>query len=167
MRSLPSAWLFFLNLDVISLSGIRRLRWYCPGEVVEAVGICQRRVIDAHVWLYGCGVWSRLVQCLGFAEADGQIEGLRRLQEFVEHQQKFRTDDVISVRNLDQEPITCLHLPYKPLESTLSDEKLFIEIAFAEYFSRLLSNIQSEQSYDHTSHAESQKRDLNCCQQWR
>ena len=67
-----------------------------------------------------------------------------------------------------QEPITwSLHLPYKPSESTLSDEKLFIEIAFAEYFSRLLSNIQSEQSYDHTSHAESQKRDLNCCQQWR
>ena len=67
-----------------------------------------------------------------------------------------------------QQPITwSLHLPYKPLESTLSDEKLFIEIAFAEYFSRLLSNIQSEQSYDHTSHAESQKRDLNCCQQWR
>ena len=60
-----------------------------------------------------------------------------------------------------QEPITwSLHLPYKPLESTLSDEKLFIEIAFAEYFSRLLSNIQSEQSYDHTSHAESQKRDF-------
>ena len=59
-----------------------------------------------------------------------------------------------------QEPITWrLHLPYKPLESTLSDEKLFIEIAFAEYFSRLLSNIQSEQSYDHTSHADSQKRD--------
>ena len=69
---------------------------------------------------------------------------------------------------LIQEPITwSLHLPYKPLESTLSDEKLFIEIAFAEYFSRLLSNIQSEQSYDHTSHAESEKRDLNCCQQWR
>ena len=66
---------------------------------------------------------------------------------------------------LAQEPITWgLHLPYKPLESTLSDEKLFIEIAFAEYFSRLLSNIQSEQSYDHTSHAESQKRDLTCCQ---
>jgi len=65
-----------------------------------------------------------------------------------------------------QEPITwSLHLPYKPLESTLSDEKLFIEIAFAEYFSLLLSNIQSEQSYDHTSHTESQKRDLNCCQQ--
>ena len=69
---------------------------------------------------------------------------------------------------LIQEPITwSLHLPYKPLESTLSDEKLFIEIAFAEYFSRLLSNIQSEQSHDHTSYAESEKRDLNCCQQWR
>ena len=67
-----------------------------------------------------------------------------------------------------QEPITwSLHLPYKSLESTLSDEKLFLEIAFAEYFSRFLSNIQSEQSYDHTSHAESQKRDLNCCQKWR
>ena len=67
-----------------------------------------------------------------------------------------------------QEPITwSLHFPYKPFESTLSDEKLFIEIAFAEYFSRLLSNIQSEQSYDHTSHAASQKRDMNCCQQWR
>ena len=66
-----------------------------------------------------------------------------------------------------QEPITwSLHLPYKPLEWTLSEEKLFIKIAFAEYFSRLLSNIQSEQSYDHTSHDESQKRDLNCCQQW-
>ena len=49
----------------------------------------------------------------------------------------------------NQEPITwSLHLPYKPLESTLSNEELFIEIAFAEYFSRLLSNIQSEQSYD-------------------
>ena len=60
----------------------------------------------------------------------------------------------------NQEPITwSLHPPYKPLESTLSDQKLFIEIAFAEYFSRLLSNIQSEQSYDHTSHAESQKCD--------
>ena len=46
-------------------------------------------------------------------------------------------------------------------------QKIFIEIAFAEYFSRLLSNVQSEQSYDHTSHAESQKRDLNCCQKWR
>ena len=57
-----------------------------------------------------------------------------------------------------------LHLPYKPLESTISDEKLFIEIAFAEYFSRPLNNIQSEQSYDHTSHAESQKRDLKSLQ---
>ena len=28
------------------------------------------------------------------------------------------------------------HLPYKPLESTLSDEKLFIEIVFAENLSR-------------------------------
>ena len=67
-----------------------------------------------------------------------------------------------------QEPITwSLHLPYKPLESALSDEQLFIEIAIAEHFSRLLINIQSEQSYAHTPHAESQKRDLNCCQQWR
>ena len=32
------------------------------------------------------------------------------------------------------------------MESTLSHENLFIERAFAEYFSRLLSNIQSEQS---------------------
>ena len=65
-----------------------------------------------------------------------------------------------------QEPITwSLHLPYKPLESALSDEQLFIEIAIAEHFSRLLINIQSEQSYAHTPHAESQKRDLNCCQQ--
>ena len=55
----------------------------------------------------------------------------------------------------------------KPLESTIYDEKLFLEIAFAEYFSRLLSNIQLEQSYDHTSHAESQKRGLNRWQQWR
>ena len=31
-----------------------------------------------------------------------------------------------------------LHLPYNPLESTLSDEKLFLEIAFAEYFSRYI-----------------------------
>ena len=29
-----------------------------------------------------------------------------------------------------------LHLPYKPLESTLPDEKLFIEIVFAENSSR-------------------------------
>ena len=35
-----------------------------------------------------------------------------------------------------QEPITrSLHLPYKPLESTLSDEKLFIEIVFAQNLS--------------------------------
>ena len=62
---------------------------------------------------------------------------------------------------LNQGPILwSLRLPYKPLESTLSGEKLFIEIALAKYFSRLLSNIQSEQSHDHTSHAESQKRNL-------
>ena len=31
-----------------------------------------------------------------------------------------------------QEPITrSLHLPYKPFESTLSDEKLFIEIIYS------------------------------------
>ena len=35
-----------------------------------------------------------------------------------------------------QEPITrSLHLPYKPLESTLSDEKLFIEIVLAQNLS--------------------------------
>ena len=40
--------------------------------------------------------------------------------------------------NLPQEPITrSLHLPYKHLESTLSHEKLFIEIAFAENLSHL------------------------------
>ena len=39
-------------------------------------------------------------------------------------------------------------------------EKLFIEIALVEYFSCLLSNIQSEQSYDHTSHVESQTRNV-------
>ena len=50
---------------------------------------------------------------------------------------------------------------------TLSGEKLSIEIALAEYFSRLLSNIQSEQSYDHKSLFESPRRDLNCYQQWR
>ena len=69
-----------------------------------------------------------------------------------------------------QEPITwSLHLPFKPLESTLSGKKiiLIIEIPLAEYFLHLLSNIQSEQSYDHTSHVESQKGDLNCFQQWR
>ena len=39
--------------------------------------------------------------------------------------------------NQSQEPITrSFHLPYKPLESTLSDEKLFIEIGFAENLSR-------------------------------
>ena len=36
-----------------------------------------------------------------------------------------------------QESITrSLHLPYKPLESTLSDEELFIEIVFAENLPR-------------------------------
>ena len=36
-----------------------------------------------------------------------------------------------------QELITrSIHLPYKPLESTLCDEKLFIEIVFAETLSR-------------------------------
>ena len=48
---------------------------------------------------------------------------------------------VYAIILVGQEPITwSLHLPYKPLESTLSDEKLFIETAFAEYFSRLLSS---------------------------
>ena len=41
------------------------------------------------------------------------------------------------VSNQLQEPITrSLHLPFKHLESTLSDEKLFIEIVFAENLSR-------------------------------
>ena len=36
-----------------------------------------------------------------------------------------------------QEPITrTLHLPYKPSESTLSDEKLFIETVFGQNLSR-------------------------------
>ena len=62
---------------------------------------------------------------------------------------------------LNQEPITrSFYLPYKTLELTLSRINLFMEIAFEEYFSRLLSNIQSEQSYDHTSDIESQTRDL-------
>ena len=35
----------------------------------------------------------------------------------------------------NQEPITrSLHLPYKPSESTLSDEKLFIETVFWQNF---------------------------------
>ena len=52
----------------------------------------------------------------------------------------------------------------KPLDtrSQTFPMKLFIEIAFVGYFSRLLSNIQSEQSYDYTSHVESQTGDLNC-----
>ena len=45
--------------------------------------------------------------------------------------------------------------------------KNYFQKQLSRNFSRLLSNIQSEQSYDHTSHAKSQKRDLNCCQQWR
>ena len=37
----------------------------------------------------------------------------------------------------EQEPITrSLHLPYKPSESTLSDEKLFIETVFGQNLSR-------------------------------
>ena len=36
-----------------------------------------------------------------------------------------------------QEPITrSLHLPYKPSESTLSDEKLFIETVFGQNLPR-------------------------------
>ena len=39
--------------------------------------------------------------------------------------------------NMSRSPITqSLHLPYKPLESTLSDEQLFIEIVFAQNLSR-------------------------------
>ena len=39
--------------------------------------------------------------------------------------------------DLLQEPITrSLHLPYKPSESTLSDEKLFIETVFGQNLSR-------------------------------
>ena len=38
---------------------------------------------------------------------------------------------------LSQEPITrSLHLPYKPSESTLSDEKIFIETLFGQNLSR-------------------------------
>ena len=45
---------------------------------------------------------------------------------------------------LDQEPVTwSLHLPYKPLESILPDEKLFIEIVFAKICHALMFNNQS------------------------
>ena len=44
-----------------------------------------------------------------------------------------------------QEPITrSLHLPYKPLESTLSDEKLFIGIVLAQNLSRTSAYCRSE-----------------------
>ena len=43
----------------------------------------------------------------------------------------------IETASKHQEPITrSLHLPYKPLKWTLADEKLFIEIVFAENLSR-------------------------------
>ena len=46
---------------------------------------------------------------------------------------------------LEQEPITrSLHLPHKPLESTFSDEKLFIEIVFAQNLSRMSAYCRSE-----------------------
>ena len=49
---------------------------------------------------------------------------------------EMRTSEIENIRNR-REPITrSLHLPYKPLESTLSDEKLFIEIVCAENLSR-------------------------------
>ena len=45
---------------------------------------------------------------------------------------------------LNQGSITkSFHLPYRPLEFTLCRENVFMEIAFAEYFSRLLSENQS------------------------
>ena len=53
-----------------------------------------------------------------------------------------------------QEPITwSLHLPYKPLESTLSGEKFFIEIAFVGYFHVFLviSNQNRAMIIRHTS----------------
>ena len=53
----------------------------------------------------------------------------------------YRTKTKTSLKaTRSQEPITrSLHLPYKPLESTLSHEKLFIEIGFAENLSHLKS----------------------------
>ena len=44
-----------------------------------------------------------------------------------------------------QEPITRrLHLPYKPLEPTLSDEKLFLGIVLAQNLSRTSAYCRSE-----------------------
>ena len=46
-----------------------------------------------------------------------------------------------------EEPITrSLHLPYKPLESTLPDEKLFTEIFFPENLSRQHALMRNNQS---------------------
>ena len=45
--------------------------------------------------------------------------------------------DICTITVRLQEPITrSLHLPYKPSESTLSDEKLFIETVFGQNLSR-------------------------------
>ena len=43
----------------------------------------------------------------------------------------------VKIMPVHRNPITqSLHLPYKPLESTLYDEKLFIEIVFMQNLSR-------------------------------
>ena len=55
---------------------------------------------------------------------------------FAQASNHFDANQSSAVILLHQEPITqSLHLPYKPLESTLSDEKLFIKIVFVENLS--------------------------------
>ena len=50
---------------------------------------------------------------------------------------KLKARENYPMNKTNQEPITrSLHPPYKPLKSTLSDEKLFIEIVLAENLSR-------------------------------
>ena len=59
------------------------------------------------------------------------------IQVFLTSTSELDQMTLLDVSSGDRSPITRgLHLPYNPLESTLSDEKLFIALVFAQNLSR-------------------------------
>ena len=79
--------------------------------------------------------FSKVVETASLKMISAQVVGERSAN--VTNNKFFRLTALVQTIILYQEPITrSLHLPYKPLESTLSDEKLLIEIVFAENLPR-------------------------------
>ena len=122
-----------------------------------------KSIHNSHLGVNGCLYRAR--ECLYWPGMTGDIKNYVSTCEACREYEQGQRKETLTSHEAPSRPWQFVAADL--FESTLSDEKLFIEIAFAECFSHLLSNIQSEQSYDHTSHVESQKRDLNCCQQWR